>query len=688
MRLINTLVLVALWLLTTTVHAQLINPAKVKFGKISMDELELKTHPVQPDAEAVVLFDESRMRMDFDQETEGLEFIIDRHIRIKILKPSGTHYGDFEFWLERSTRSSAREEMLTVKGSTYNLSSSGDMEEVKLGKEHIFEESITEGVNRYAIAFPQVKEGTVIELKYTMKTDYIFNLPTWYFQREIPTEYSLIEAVIPEYYVYNIDMKGFASDRLIENVVGQTGSGFVNVTYRTGGGRPSTDISTSSVGSRVTERIDFRTKTYRWAASQVPGLASEPLAPEVFNYFFRVDFELSATNFPGAINQNFSRSWEAVCAIYSESSTVKDYLNPKGEVVEQAKNWTAGLQTETEKATAVYNKLQTTIAWNERFSMFPSASPMNILKKGEGTSADMNLMLLAMLRSLDLQADPVLVSTRDNGFLSVSRPSLMQFNHVIVQVKLADGSRLLLDPVSKDVVVPLLPLHDLNDRGRVIYESSSEWVDLKAPASDKTAYMLNVQLSEEGTLSGTAKIKLTDYAALKAKRETDGAKGVNEWLANQYAFQADEVEVSGLEQKGEPVNISFTVDASDFVQSNGSLFYVQSVMAQIYDENPLKEEKRSMPVDFTTQRDIVYVMQLVLPEGYQLEEMPESVTFSTEGGKARYSLKFSDMSGSVQIVEKLSFNNHFFSAQEYLGLKNFIDLILEKEQTPLVIKKI
>ena len=69
-----------------------------------------------------------------------------------------------------------------------------------------------------------MKEGSIIDLKYVFTSDFLYSLPTWYFQRQIPTDYSFFEAIIPEYYYYNLDMKGYASGRLTENVVGEIGN--------------------------------------------------------------------------------------------------------------------------------------------------------------------------------------------------------------------------------------------------------------------------------------------------------------------------------------------------------------------------------------------------------------------------------------------------------------------------------
>ena len=56
---------------------------------------------------------------------------------------------------------------------------------------------------------PNVKEGSVIEYKYTIRTNNIGMLRDFDFQTDIPVNYSEYKTYIPEYFIYNTKMKGF-----------------------------------------------------------------------------------------------------------------------------------------------------------------------------------------------------------------------------------------------------------------------------------------------------------------------------------------------------------------------------------------------------------------------------------------------------------------------------------------------
>ena len=357
-----TMLLLAALVFMSTIDAQIINPDKVKFGKFSDAELALEEYESQPDAEAVILVDKGELRMEYDPSTGNFEMVMDRHRRIKILRASGTDYGNFSLLLEKTPSSSAREEAISIRGVTVNVEG-GKAVETKLDKQSIFREQISERLQRLTISFPQVKVGAIIDLKYTYKSDYLYNLPTWYFQRRIPTDYSYFSAVIPEYFYYNLDMKGYASSSLTESVVEETGSRTMN-------------LGTPKAGKG---NLSFRTRGYRWTAVEVPGMQSEDYAPHVSNYFFRIDFELASINYPGFSSSEFSNTWDNVAKTYRASRILQSYLEPHKDVEALAQEWLAETEGEVEKVVTLYERVKERFEWNGSYRISPGQEAGTLL---------------------------------------------------------------------------------------------------------------------------------------------------------------------------------------------------------------------------------------------------------------------------------------------------------------------
>ena len=60
-----------------------------------------------------------------------------------------------------------------------------------------------------------------------------------------------------------------------------------------------------------------------------------------------------------------------------------------------------------------------------------SNSLRNVMNKEKGSSAEINMILIAMLRSAGLNADPVILSTRSNGSLNQNSAMMQQFNYLV-----------------------------------------------------------------------------------------------------------------------------------------------------------------------------------------------------------------------------------------------------------------
>ena len=138
-------------------------------------------------------------------------------------------------------------------------------------------------------------------------------------------------------------------------------------------------------------------------------------------------------------------------------------------------------------------------------------------KNKTGNTAEINLMLTAMLRFAGLNANPVLISTRDNGIAFF--PSRTAFNYVIAAVETPEGL-ILLDATEKYSEPNILPLRDLNWIGRLIRkDGTSTEVDLMPKTLSREATNMSVVLKADGSAEGKIRRQLTNYEALEFRKE-------------------------------------------------------------------------------------------------------------------------------------------------------------------------
>ena len=120
---------------------------KIEMGEISKQELEMKSDPLFPDVNAIVLYRDVNIY---------LGRYVEVHERIKIFNEEGYDYATIRIPYPDVTK---------IKGATYNLVD-GQVVETKLDKDLIFTDEVIKGVEIKKFTFPNIAPGSIVELFY------------------------------------------------------------------------------------------------------------------------------------------------------------------------------------------------------------------------------------------------------------------------------------------------------------------------------------------------------------------------------------------------------------------------------------------------------------------------------------------------------------------------------------------
>ena len=104
-------------------------------------------------------------------------------------------------------------------------------------------------------------------------------------------------------------------------------------------------------------------------------------------------------------------------------------------------------------------------------------------------------------------------------------------------------------------------------------------------------------------------------------------------------------------------------------------------------QNPFKAMERKYPVEFSYPMDVTYILNLEVPDGYNVEEMPKSVkvTFNTTEGFFEYMIqKYED---HIQFRSRIKLDRTAYSPDEYNVLRDFFAVIVKKQNEQIVFKK-
>lgn len=651
------------------------NAQEFKLGKVSVTELEEKEHPKDPSAVAAILFKKGETKFEYS-EANGFETVTIVKTRIKIYKKEGYEWANQEvrYYLE----SSFNENVSFSNAYTYNLVN-GKIEKTKLKSDGEFTEKINKYWGQKKITMPNVKEGSVIEFEYYLKTGYIGSLRDWYFQSSIPVNFSEYKTYIPEYYNYNSKQKGYIP---IHTAVNKKQNQIVlRIKERTG------DVIVKTSFSE--EKIDFIETETTYSVKDLPAMKDEAYVNNIDNYTSSISHELSVVNYPNTPIKHYSTDWESVVKTIYNYDDFGPELNKTGYFEDDINKLLTGINVQNERIYAVFNYVKANVKWNNFKGYSCNDGVKKAYKDKTGNTAEINLMLTAMLRYAGFNANPVLVSTRDNGIAFF--PSRTAFNCVIAAVETPEGL-ILLDATEKFSVPNILPLRDLNWVGRLIRkDGTSNEVDLMPKILSKEATNISVVLKNDGSAEGKIIRQLTDYEALGFRKENGNTNNDNylEKLENNN----NNIEISDYIRENDldlskPIIESYSFKDTKSIEIINDKMYISPMLFLIEKENPFKQEVREYPVDFGYPTQSKYNISIEIPEGYLVESMPVPINIATGDDIGTFKFIIVNTDNKIQVSITSTINTAIVASDFYPVLKGFYQQMIDKQNEKIVLKKI
>ncbi len=652
---------------------------EIRFGKPLVEDLLMEYYPSDSNANALILSDIGSTTFLWNQFS-GFQLHFARHLRIKILNKNGLKNADRRIFLYRSHGS--REAIASLKGYTYNLKK-GKANKTKLEKDAIFEDQLNDNWSVVSFALPNVRKGSVIDIYYEIQSDFLLNLKEWTFQHNIPTRFSQYTVTIPEYFDYKTLLKGYHPVSLVNK--GKT-SGNITITSKT----HQDSSRLFSFRNYESHKINFLQQSYTWEGHDIPSFREEPYMDNINNYITALEFELASYQYPESLKKNLTDSWETIREKLLGNDYYGEFMKPNtllGPEVALIRN-TA--HSHFDMMVNAYEYTKDKVKWNQKERLFAKNSLKKIPQEGSGNSADVNLFLVALLRALDLDASPVILSTRKNGMLHPGQIMLSKFNYVIASVKIGD-KLYLLDATELNCPYYMLPERCINGKGRLISENGSEWVDLNTDQPYAYVCLLNLKLDDGGVLVGNMQNSRANYAALdfrnEREHEPDEKQFIERFLGKHAGMQVEKYTLTNMDSIYQPIKDSYEITLKNRVDVLGDMIYLNPLLHECMQENPFKHEERKFPVDYIYPRHHKYLLNFDIPEDYVIDELPKSTRLALPNEAAEFLYNITSNGKTIQLMTEFNINRSVFTGLEYKGLKEFYDQVVAKQSEQIVLKK-
>ncbi|MFH0843071.1 MAG: DUF3857 domain-containing protein [Bacteroidota bacterium] len=627
---------------------------KIPFGEIKYSDLENKPYKPDPGADAIILSDNGIASLNYS----GSEFYIElvRDVKIRIVNSNGYDYANIELPF------STDDDIITYRASTFNIRD-GEIAETPIPKKSFIIDNSAKTRRTLKFNFPDVHEGSVIEYSYTvrMKDNAVNVLVPWGFQSDIPVASSILTVVYPEYFTYKSILSGSASS-VYSSLSSQQGYFF-------------------------RQRINIHSDI--WYVKDMPAFRDEPFIKSREENLTKITFELASTNFPGSTYEEITPTYETLTKKLLERSDFGLALQKTGFLKQKALELTQGCASQHSGLKNIHAFVSTKMLWNGVEDYTASGPLKTVYNREKGNSADINMILIGMLRAAGIKADPLILSTRTNGSINEYSAMIQQFNYVIAYV-FADGEYYLVDATDPLRPFNILPFECLNGIGRLINEYDSKFIDLKNNEKNALSTTVNLKMDDKGNLSGSMKSRYSDDNAYDIRKliKLEGEDGYLDLIKTSASeMEITDFKLENIEKRDSDVVETVQLIIKNGIQDAGDRLLFNPFLSRVAEKNAFYQEKRNFPIDFGAPIRELLVLSLEVPPGFSVIEKPADASIILGKVYGKYEFICQTVGNKVMIKSLLEIDKTVFQPSEYSTIRDFYSKVLKKQAELVVIKK-
>jgi len=622
------------------------------FGKIDKADLEMKDCSFDKAAEAMVLFDVAEVYCFFDLNTSGvLTSQLERHVRIKIFNKKGLGYANIR--IPFITDDNA-EQIKNVSAQTINLDASGNTVISKVDKASIYTKKLTKRRSEIVLAFPEVKDGSIIEYKYKDEADQLYALRTWYFQRSIPVKLSR--------YILNFPTT--------LGISAQPQGGLI-------------------VNMKETNEANRNIKAF--SMTEVPALRDESYISCDEDYLQKVVPFLVSLDLPGTYSRSMLRTWPGIVKELVSDDYFGMQLKKNIPRTSDLDIMLANISDKYRKMQVIYDYVRKNMVWNNTYGIWALDGVKSAWKDKKGTTGEINLILVNLLRDADIDACPILLSSRDNGRVNTALADYDQFDKVMANVSI-DGKTYVLDATNKYTPVGLIPFDVVYSEGLAIEKYDTYkwgWRSLFDNDHSMENYtLIEASIDDKGSMKGEARVTSVDYSRLaripllSANRE--------KFIENYFGSKENNMKVDSLTFNNVDIDSLPLIQSCRFSQDisgSGGYNYFSANLFSGLEKNPFIADTRISDVFFGVNQFYSVEGTFTIPAGYSFDALPKNTRLRLPDTSVVFS-RYASVSGQkLSVRMELEFKRPIYAAEDYEGFHEFYKKLFAMLNEQYVYKK-
>jgi len=644
-----------------------VSPALVRaqFQPPNPDELKMTSDPKAPGADAVYL--------EINEVANDPIHYQSTYARIKVLTEKGKELATVELPYLRGSFKIA-----DIKGRT--IHPDGTVIPLAVKPEDLMVAKAGETqIGKKVFSLPSVEVGSILEYSYDIRyDDDQFSSPTWEIQRPY-----FVHKAHYQFTPFKAFMPRGSADTTTSMYLTDARGRVVNSLIWWNHLPPGVTMQTSVNGS------------YSVDVTDIPPIPAEEWMPPVESFLYRVFFYYKSASNPTDFWVSEAKLW---------SKDVDKFAEPSKEIQVAVNGLITSTDSDPTKARKLYDAVQALD--NTDYSREKSASELKELKikmakhaqdtwaQKSGSSEDIAMLYLAMLRAAGLTAYATKVADRDQRIFDPSYLSLSQLDSTLVAVN-ADGKEILLDPGEKMCPFQTTNWRHSDARGlgqspqgvSVVITGPQQYTD------NATSRVGDVYLDGQGGVTGRINIIMTGQRALRWRQaaleedDTELKKQFDRQELEQKVPEGIEAHVDHFLSMNDPyTNLMAVVSLKG---SLGTATAKRLILPGFFFETRghtpfVNEEKRLEPVDMHYGDRETDEVTYHFSDGVTLEGAPQDASISWPG-HAVFIVKSKTGPGRITIANSLARAFTEVKPEEYQDLRGFYQKVAAADQGQLVL---
>lgn len=458
---------------------------------------------------------------------------------------------------------------------------------------------------------PNAGPGDIIEYKYTLERRYIEELPDFYFSHRVPTR--------------NVELYFKNSDFIRYNTVPQNHD--FEISYQ------EHRVDTSSVPFVFTYNRPNPVYVQTWKAENVPAVDASSFISSIDDIRAKIKFQISEFGLP---RQPLENSWEFVAAQILRNDNPFTTIENAPAMIQAGSDIAEKMNSDIAVQDSIFHRINSNMQFNGQTAIFADGSLDGVLEGQPSSQAEINLVLLAMLKGAGIDAYPVYLSGRDFGRINMEFPSLFQFNSMLVLSEI-EGEQFFMDASFPHSLPNLIPVKLYSERGMVLTDSTHYWQEI---SPDKSTFEFNIEMEaallNDGSLTGTLNAETYGYPSQQIRQKLSNGEDIRSVTFDTFfdvysdvTFQQISLQVDSMNRDRIQFEAEFLIENYALTFSDGIEFRPM-VVGYLF-SNPFEATERRVPITLDASEKLSINYTIELPEGFTTEVSGETRSTSLAG---------------------------------------------------------